>query len=260
MSYTLPQDALATVESGTCRHDAIHARLAGERSTTVSKGPVLKARTHHATPDAQPAGPKGGRTKRALDIAIASVAGLALSPLIIVIALAVRLSMGGSVLYAHPRLGHGGRIFTCYKFRTMVANSEELLDRLIASRPDLAAQWRAGQKLDPDPRITPLGHVLRKTSLDELPQLWNVLRGEMSCVGPRPVVAGELARYGRSARHYLCVRPGLTGLWQVSGRSRVSYRRRIALDRFYVRSWSLWLDFRILLATIPAVMRTDQTG
>ncbi len=224
--------------------------LAGNRSAARQEG----------VGSASIAGPKGGLIKRALDIVIASVALIVLSPLMIIAALAVRLSMGGPVLYAHTRVGFGGRAFTCYKFRTMVTDSEQALENLLARRPDLAEQWRTGQKLEQDPRITPLGHVLRKTSIDELPQIWNVLRGEMSCVGPRPVVVGELARYASSARYYLAVRPGLTGLWQVSGRSSLSYNKRVALDRLYVRRWSLLADFKILLATIPAVMRTDQTG
>ncbi len=142
----------------------------------------------------------------------------------------------------------------------MASNSDELLERHLAANPAAAREWRANCKLAHDPRVTPLGHLLRKSSLDELPQLFNVLRGEMSLVGPRPIVPGEIVRYGRHIGAYLSVRPGITGLWQVRGRNSVSYRARVARDRYYARHWSLKLDLALMLKTIPAVLKFDQTS
>jgi len=168
--------------------------------------------------------------------------------------------MGAPVLFAHRRIGCNGTPFRCYKFRSMVTDAEAKLQRVLATDPELAREWREQRKLADDPRITPLGRILRKTSIDELPQLLNVLRGEMSCVGPRPVVEDELRRYGRRQLGYLAARPGITGLWQVSGRSRTGYSRRVALDWLYVRRWSLRLDLVILLRTIPAVLRVKDSA
>jgi exopolysaccharide production protein ExoY len=163
--------------------------------------------------------------------------------------------MGGPVIFVQPRVGFGRNMFNCLKFRTMVPDAQQRLERYLAEDAEAAALWRDTQKLKDDPRITWLGHVLRKTSLDELPQLFNVLRGDMSCVGPRPVIASELARYGAHASDYLRAKPGLTGIWQVGGRSTTSYAYRVNCDRYYVRRWSLMLDIVIMLRTIPAVMR-----
>ena len=179
---------------------------------------------------------------------------MALLPLFGLVAAMVRFSDGGGpVFYGHPRIGRDGRPFRCLKFRTMVVNGDAVLERYLRSDPSIRAEWDATRKLRDDPRVTRLGAVMRQFSIDELPQLINVVRGEMSLVGPRPVVRGELDRYGRSAAHYLSVRPGLTGLWQVSGRSDTTYRRRVACDRLYVQRWSLARDIAIVARTVPIV-------
>ena len=179
-----------------------------------------------------------------------------LTPFLLLIALLVRLD-GGPVLFAQPRIGEGGRTFRCFKFRTMVVDAEARLERVLATDPERAAEWLATRKLRDDPRITRIGRFLRKTSLDELPQLFNVLRCEMSLVGPRPIIASEMALYGRNIGQYLAARPGLTGLWQVSGRSDTTYAERVQLDAWYVNNWSLWHDVAVLLKTVPAVLQSD---
>ncbi|HEY6868690.1 MAG TPA: sugar transferase [Novosphingobium sp.] len=203
--------------------------------------------------------PMGGKhppfsASRALDILIASCAILFLLPLMIVIAVAIKLTEGGPVFFRHRRVGYSRRQFECLKFRTMHVNSARILADHLAANPAAREEWQLSQKLQNDPRVSPLGLFLRVTSMDELPQLFNVLRGDMALVGPRPVVTAELRHYGRYARYYFAVRPGLTGLWQVSGRSNTSYRRRVAYDVTYVRSRSIATDFGILARTIPAVM------
>lgn len=204
--------------------------------------------------------PLGGWPKRALDVIVASTALVLSLPLMAIAALLIKVTMGGSVLFAHRRVGFNGRSFNCYKFRTMVEGAEHLLDEYLACHPQAAEEWQATQKLKNDPRITLLGQVLRRSSFDELPQLINVLRGEMSCVGPRPVVADELPRYGCVAVEYLKSRPGLTGLWQISGRNDVDYAHRVLLDAQYIGNWSLWNDLVILAWTAVAVMRFDRTS
>ena len=191
---------------------------------------------------------------RGVDIVIALTAILFLLPLMITIALAIRLAEGGPVLFRHRRVGYGRRQFECFKFRTMHVDSAQILAEHLAANPAAREEWQLSQKLQNDPRVSTLGLILRITSMDELPQLFNVLRGDMALVGPRPVVTAELRHYGRYARYYFAVRPGLTGLWQVSGRSDTSYRRRVAYDVTYVRSRSLGTDFKILLRTLPAVL------
>lgn len=202
----------------------------------------------------------GGVAKRLTDIVIASIALLALAPAMLVIVALVRVTMGGPVIFAHTRVGLNGRTFPCFKFRSMINAAEEHLNRYLAENPELSRQWQETQKLGRDPRVTTFGALLRKSSLDELPQLFNVLRGEMSLVGPRPVTTAELERYGADVQHYLLARPGLTGLWQVSGRRNVSYLTRVALDSLYVRNWSLLLDFAILARTIPVVAKFSETA
>lgn len=192
--------------------------------------------------------------KRALDIVASSAALLFLSPLLLLISIAV-MADGGPAVFGHQRVGRNGRSFRCLKFRSMVPNAGEVLAKLLKEDPEAARLWAATRKLPRDPRITRIGRFLRATSLDELPQLLNVLRGEMSLVGPRPVVQEELTEhYGVAAASYLAVRPGITGLWQVSGRSDTSYAERVALDCRYVREFSFWGDLRILLRTVPAVL------
>ncbi|ONG47876.1 hypothetical protein BKE38_22520 [Pseudoroseomonas deserti] len=208
-----------------------------------------------------PAAPKAARPrswqhagKRGLDIVLASGLLLALLPVMLVITLLV-LRDGKGAFFSHRRVGRDGRSFGCLKFRSMVPDAEAALAKLLAEDPEAAALWRTSRKLKRDPRITRVGRVLRATSLDELPQLFNVLRGEMSLVGPRPVVQAELTEhYGPHASHYLAVRPGITGLWQISGRSDTSYAERIALDVRYVERFSLWFDLVILAKTVPAVL------
>jgi undecaprenyl-phosphate galactose phosphotransferase len=186
-------------------------------------------------------------------VVTASLLLLFLAPLLALVAVKIRLFDGGQVIFAHTRVGRHGRLFPCYKFRTMVANSAEVLAELLAKDPVARAEWERDRKLRCDPRITPLGRLLRKTSLDELPQLINVVRGEMSLVGPRPVVPDELELYGAARIYYLQVRPGLTGLWQISGRNDLDYERRVSLDAWYVRNWTLWYDILILVRTLLVV-------
>jgi lipopolysaccharide/colanic/teichoic acid biosynthesis glycosyltransferase len=190
--------------------------------------------------------------KRVLDIVGTLLLIVVFSPFIIPIALFIRMS--GPVIYKHRRVGKNGRPFDCLKFRTMVPNADRYLADVLEKDPELKAEWIRDHKLRDDPRITTLGKFLRRTSLDELPQLWNVLRGEMSLVGPRPVVKEELLRYGRSVVVYYAAKPGLTGLWQVSGRNELDYRRRVAIDVYYVRNRNLLLDVYILLKTTKVVL------
>jgi Undecaprenyl-phosphate galactose phosphotransferase WbaP len=191
--------------------------------------------------------------KRLIDI-IGSLALLVLfSPLFLVVALMVSLD-GGPVFYRHKRIGRDGKPFGCLKFRTMILGAEACLNEYLSYHPEQRREWEQDQKLAFDPRVTAIGNVLRRLSLDELPQLVNVLVGEMSLVGPRPVTEGELKHYGAAASAYLAVRPGLTGPWQVSGRNDVSYATRVAMDEAYVRNFSLWNDIVILLSTPGVVL------
>lgn len=192
--------------------------------------------------------------KACIDVGGAMLLLLALSPLMLLLAAIIRLD-GGPALFAHKRVGAGGRPFRCLKFRTMVVNSDKVLREALTRDPDAAAEWMLRRKLWNDPRVTPVGRLLRSGSLDELPQLINVLRQDMSLVGPRPIVRQEIGRYADAISHYYAVRPGITGLWQVSGRSDVSYERRVQLDSWYVRNWTLWLDLAIIGRTLPAVLR-----
>ena len=190
--------------------------------------------------------------KHVFDVLGALTLGLVFLPVILGVIIALRRE-GGPVFFRHRRIGRDGVIFECLKFRTMVPDADRVLRDMLEKNSELKAEWLRNHKLKVDPRITPVGRFLRKTSLDELPQLWNILRGEMSLVGPRPVVLDELIRYGRCAPRYLSVRPGLTGLWQVNGRNDTSYRRRVALDVYYVRRQNMWLDLQILARTVKVV-------
>jgi Undecaprenyl-phosphate galactose phosphotransferase WbaP len=191
--------------------------------------------------------------KRMFDTLLSSAALLVLSPVMIAVALLIRRD-GGPALYGHPRLGRNGGTFSCFKFRTMVADGDAVLKKHLQENPAAYEEWRATRKLQQDPRITPFGNFLRRSSLDELPQLFNVLLGDMSLVGPRPIVNAEVDRYEGDIAHYYRVRPGITGLWQVSGRNDVSYAQRVHMDSWYVRNWSLWHDIAILCKTIPALI------
>ena len=188
-----------------------------------------------------------------LNQAAAALLLLMLSPLMLVVTFLIWRRDGAPVLFGHYRVGRDGKLFRCLKFRSMLRNSEQVLAELLANDAQARAEWERDQKLTNDPRITPVGHFLRKSSLDELPQLFNVLRGEMSLVGPRPITVGELTRYGMVRWHYLSVRPGITGLWQVSGRNNTTYDERVALDRRYVEQRTFWLDLGILLKTLRVV-------
>ena len=191
---------------------------------------------------------------RILDVVVASAALVFVAPLMLFIALAVFLSSPGPVLFRQDRLGRGGRTFACLKFRTMRIDSEAILGELLAADPVARAEWQRDQKLRNDPRIFAIGGLLRRISLDELPQLLNVLAGDMSIVGPRPIVASEAFRYRRYIADYFAVRPGITGLWQVSGRNHTTYRRRVACDVAYVRTKSAGNDLRIIAMTVPTVL------
>jgi Undecaprenyl-phosphate galactose phosphotransferase WbaP len=191
--------------------------------------------------------------KTVIDLTAASILLLLASPFFLLVAL-MNLGSGAPIFFAHRRIGAGGKAFYCLKFRTMVPNAEQVLKEALERDPALAAEWHASQKLRNDPRVTRVGKFLRKTSLDELPQLINVLLLQMSLVGPRPIVESEVRFYGDDIAHYYNTRPGVTGLWQVSGRSNTSYTRRVQLDVWYVNNWTVWLDIAVLLKTFPAVL------
>jgi Undecaprenyl-phosphate galactose phosphotransferase WbaP len=195
--------------------------------------------------------------KRFVDVALILLAAPVTLPLLALIAIAVRLSSPGPVFYTHRRIRAHGSFFSMWKFRTMCLNSAELLDAHLAAHPAARAEWLRTHKLRNDPRITPIGNFLRRTSLDELPQLWNVLTGSMSLVGPRPIVAAEVEKYGEHFADYCRVKPGITGLWQVSGRSEVTYDQRVKLDAAYARNWSLSKDALILARTFSSVFNQD---
>ncbi len=178
-----------------------------------------------------------------------------LAPLVLLIAIAIKLDSKGSVFYHQSRIGKNGAAFEVIKFRTMVENADEVLAKFLEENPPLLEEWKLNHKLKEDPRITRTGRLLRKISFDELPQIWNVLKGEMSLVGPRPIVTDEIARYGERYKYYTQVPPGITGLWQVSGRNDVTYEQRVRLDEYYVRNRSIWMNFYILVRTASAVLR-----
>lgn len=191
---------------------------------------------------------------RGLDVALALAALIFVLPLMCAVAFCVWAQDGGPMVFAQRRIGKGGRVFRCFKFRTMSVDAEQQLADLLAADPVAREEWARDHKLRRDPRVTPLGAFLRQSSLDELPQLFNVLSGEMSLVGPRPIVDREIARYGRRFRSYCAVKPGITGLWQVSGRNDVSYGTRVAMDCLYAQRKSMLLDLYILFCTVPAVL------
>ncbi|HYO09350.1 MAG TPA: undecaprenyl-phosphate galactose phosphotransferase WbaP [Tepidisphaeraceae bacterium] len=195
--------------------------------------------------------------KRLIDVTVALAALAVGLPLIVLIALAIKLVNPGPVLFGHTRIGRHGRPFKAWKFRTMHVNGDAILLDYLQRVASARVQWQRDQKLLDDPRVTRLGKFLRRTSLDELPQLWNVLRGDMSIVGPRPIVESEVPRYAKVFRLYTTMKPGITGLWQVSGRSTVSYEDRVRLDQFYIRHWSPWLDIYILAKTVVALLKRE---
>ena len=196
--------------------------------------------------------------KSVFEIIISFVALFFVLIAVVVIGILIYFDSPGAILFSHTRIGHHGRLFLCYKFRTMVPNAEEKLAEYLNKNPDARKQWEQEFKLKDDPRITRIGRFLRKTSLDELPQFFNVLRGEMSLVGPRPIVKEEIPKYGEYINDYYAVRPGITGIWQISGRNDIDYPERVRMDSWYIRNWSLWLDIMILVKTVKVVF--DRKG
>lgn len=194
--------------------------------------------------------------KRLFDIVVSSLLLLMLWPFFAYLAQRIRTD-GAPAIFAHERIGRHGKPFRCYKFRSMIADADHVLAELLSESEEARREWERDFKLRNDPRITPIGLFLRKTSLDELPQLWNVFKGEMSLVGPRPIVTEEMERYGDQLGYYLEARPGMTGLWQISGRNDVDYSARVNLDAWYVRNWSLWYDIVIMLKTVNVVFRRN---
>lgn len=193
--------------------------------------------------------------KRIFDIVFSLLVLTLGSPIFLLIALAVKCSSKGPIFYSHERIGRGGKPFACYKYRTMYRDADQRLEELLQQHPELRQEWEANRKLKNDPRVIPFGSFLRKTSLDELPQFWNVLKGDLSVVGPRPVVHQEIQKhFGEKAGVILSIRPGLTGIWQVSGRSDMAYTVRIQLDELYVDTQSLLLDLKLIFKTIPAML------
>ncbi len=192
--------------------------------------------------------------KRVLEVAIAAMLLMLALPIAAVIAIAIVLETRGPVFFGHTRIGRNQRRFRVWKFRSMVANADAALQKYLSEHPERRAEWRYSHKLKQDPRVTRVGRLLRRSSLDELPQLWNVLRGDMSLIGPRPIVEEEMAKYGPAISLYQQVLPGLTGLWQVSGRADTSYLRRVDLDCEYIRRWSFRMDLKILWTTVRVVL------
>jgi Undecaprenyl-phosphate galactose phosphotransferase WbaP len=193
--------------------------------------------------------------KRLMDLAIVIIGGILILPFLLFIALMIKINSPGPILYKHKRLGMNGKHFYAYKFRSMVNDSQVRLQRLLESDPEIRKEWDTNHKIQQDPRITSVGRFLRRTSLDEFPQLINILKGEMSLVGPRPIVDEEVEKYGEDFKHIFSIKPGLTGLWQVSGRSDTNYNERVAYDTYYLQSWSSWMDLWILYMTFGAVVR-----
>jgi Undecaprenyl-phosphate galactose phosphotransferase WbaP len=193
--------------------------------------------------------------KRFMDLGLVIIGGLVIAPFLLFIALLVKISSPGPVIYKHARIGMNGKPFKVYKFRSMVLDAEERLTALLAADPQIQREWEENHKLKNDPRITGIGNFLRRTSLDEFPQLLNILKGEMSLVGPRPIVEGEVKKYGEDFGRIFSVKPGMTGLWQISGRSDTDYGERVAFDTYYLQSWSVWLDLWVLFKTIAVVFK-----
>jgi lipopolysaccharide/colanic/teichoic acid biosynthesis glycosyltransferase len=192
--------------------------------------------------------------KRAMDLVLAVPTLVAIAPVLGAIAIGVKLTDPGPMIFKQPRVGVGGKTFRCLKFRTMRVDATERLEKLLASDPQAAEEWRLYQKLRNDPRVTSFGKFLRQTSLDELPQLWNIIMGQMSVIGPRPITSGEIFRYGTQFHFYKAAKPGVIGLWQVNGRNRLTYEQRVAYDIEYSATWTIWSDIKITLKAIPAVL------
>ncbi len=193
--------------------------------------------------------------KRIFDITATVIGGILILPIIAIVALLIYLDSPGPIVFGHKRVGQGGKEFPCYKFRSMVPNAQEALEIYLKENPEAREEWERDFKLKDDPRVTKIGKFLRKTSLDELPQLWNVLIGDMSLVGPRPIVRAEVEKYGEYINDFYLVPPGITGVWQVSGRSDTTYEERVLMDSWYVHNWSVWIDIVYLVKTVLAVLK-----
>lgn len=228
-------------------------------------GPAVRSssiRTNRLPVAREQAFPTESRTyevgKRIFDVCFAFLLLPVAVPMMVLIGIAISLTSGWPLLYTQRRMGRYGRPFTIWKFRTMHRDGDTILSAHLEHSPQARAEWHNSRKLRQDPRITRIGRVLRQTSLDEIPQIFNVFAGQMSFVGPRPIVRREICKYGESFSYYLAARPGITGLWQISGRSALSYDERVILDEQYVRHWSLQADIRILLKTPRAVLRCSE--
>lgn len=211
-------------------------------------GILATASTHYLTK------PGNLIIKRLIDLFFCIIAAIGVIPVSLIIALIIKITSPGPVFYGHVRVGKNGKELKCWKFRSMYKNSQEMLEKILATDPVRRAEWEKDRKFIDDPRVTRFGKFLRKTSLDELPQLWNIFIGEMSLVGPRPVTQSELSKYGADANYVLSVTPGLSGMWQISGRSDTGYEERISLDTFYIQNWSVWLDLWIIIKTVWVVL------
>lgn len=227
--------------------------------STVKRGQKTK------TPKIKPKGLSlqginGEFAKRLFDIVFSLLVLILFSPVYLILALLIALSSQGPIFYVQERIGQDYKPFNCIKFRTMVSNADEMLVQMMETSPQLRQEFESSFKLKKDPRITKIGRFLRITSLDEFPQFWNVLKGDMSVVGPRPLVAEELPKYGHHIEQVLTIKPGITGLWQVSGRNDIPYPRRVQIDLHYVKSRTLWLDLWIILKTIDVVIMPKNNG
>ena len=194
--------------------------------------------------------------KRIFDITATVIGGILILPVALIVAILIYLDSPGPIVFGHKRVGQGGKEFPCYKFRSMVPNAQEALEIYLKENPEAREEWERDFKLKDDPRVTKIGKFLRKTSLDELPQLWNVLIGDMSLVGPRPIVRAEVEKYGEYINDFYLVPPGITGVWQVSGRSDTTYEERVLMDSWYVHNWSIWIDIVYLVKTVFAVIKS----
>lgn len=227
--------------------------------STVKRGQKTK------TPKIKPKGLSlqginGEFAKRLFDIVFSLLVLILFSPVYLILALLIALSSQGPIFYVQERIGQNYKPFNCIKFRTMVSNADEMLVQMMETSPQLRQEFESSFKLKKDPRITKIGRFLRITSLDEFPQFWNVLKGDMSVVGPRPLVAEELPKYGNHIDQVLTIKPGITGLWQVSGRNDIPYPRRVQIDLHYVKSRTFWLDLWIILKTIDVVVLPKNNG
>ncbi len=193
--------------------------------------------------------------KRIIDLTLLIISSPLTVPLTIVVSIIIKCTSPGPVFYGHKRIGYNGKEFKCWKFRSMVIDADKQLEKILAENPQMRAEWEKDRKFTNDPRVTPIGKFLRKTSIDEIPQFFNVLAGEMSFIGPRPVTSPELQKYGNKADFILSVKPGLSGMWQISGRSDTGYEERITLDAYYIQNWSVWLDIWIIIKTVYVVLR-----